>query len=247
MGTRPKVNILFSDHALLVVNKPAGVPTLPDGYDAGNPDLVALLESEFGHLWVVHRLDRETSGVIVLARDEESHRALNTQFESRVVTKVYHALVNGNPAWTERTIAAPLRPDADRHHRTLIDPENGKPAVTAFRVLERFGHGDARYALVEARPETGRTHQIRVHLMALGTPVAVDALYGSPTPILLSAIKKQYRGDVETERPLLDRLGLHASLLEIQHPFTGNMLQIEAPYPKDIAATLNQLRKHAQN
>lgn len=245
MRLRPKVPILFADDAILVVSKPAGVPTLPDGYKANVSDLVALLEPEFGHLWVVHRLDRETSGVIVLARDEAAHKALNTQFEYRDVTKVYHALVRGNPSWDERAISAPLRVDADSRHRTVIDVEDGKAATTAFRVLERFGRGALRLALMEARPETGRTHQIRVHLTSLGMPVAVDALYGTGAPILLSTIKRQYRGDVEDEHPLLDRLGLHAFQLSLQHPRNGEVMAFEAPYPKDIAAALKQLRKHA--
>ncbi|MCL5997123.1 MAG: RluA family pseudouridine synthase [Chloroflexi bacterium] len=239
-----KIPVLHADETILVVNKPAGLPTLPDGYDTERLYLVTALEPEHGTLWVVHRLDRETSGVIVLARNQEAHKSLNTQFEQRDVSKVYHALVSGNPMWDERTISAPLRADSDNHHRTVIDNDMGKPATTAFRVLERFGRGAVRYALVEAQPETGRTHQIRVHLAALGAPVAVDLLYGKAAPILLSEIKRQYRGEVETERPLLDRLGLHALRLSIRHPLTGEQMQFEAPYPKDFGATLNQLRKH---
>jgi RluA family pseudouridine synthase len=245
MAAKFKIAVLYSDESLLIVNKPAGIPTLPDGYVAEQPDLVALLTSQHGALWVVHRLDRETSGVLALARNEAAHRALNTQFESRDVAKVYHAIVNGHPAWDERSIAAPLRPDADRYHRTLVDHEAGKPAVTHCRVLERFGHGALRLTLIEARPETGRTHQIRVHLMTLGFPVAVDALYSTDAPVYLSAIKRQYRGDAEDEQPLLGRLGLHALQLTLRHPVSDTEVTFEAPYPKDIAATLNQLRKHA--
>ena len=230
---------------MLVVSKPAGLLSLPDGYVADAPDLLAVLQPTFGKLWIVHRLDRETSGVVALARNEQTHEALNSQFENRQVTKVYHALVNGNPVWNERSISAPLRVDADRHHRTLIDMDEGKPAETSFKVLERFGRSTRRYTLVEARPLTGRTHQIRVHLAALGVPVAVDTLYGTQTPILLSDIKRSYRGDVEEERPLLNRLGLHAYQLTLQHPLTGQSMTFEAPYPKDFTATLSQLRKHA--
>ena len=111
--------------------------------------------------------------------------------------------------------------------------------------MERFARGAHRYTLIEALPETGRTHQIRVHLMTLGSPVAVDALYGQKTPILLSMIKRNYRGDVDEEFGLLERLGLHAFQLSIFHPETGVEMRFEAPYPKDITATLNQLRKHA--
>ncbi len=245
MSTQTRLPILFEDESMLAVNKPAGLLSIPDGYIPDAPDLLTALQPSFGDLWIVHRLDRETSGVVVLARNEKAHAALNSQFENRQVSKIYHALVNGNPVWTERSISAPLRVDADRYHRTLIDQEAGKPAETSFKVLERFGRQFKRYTLVEARPLTGRTHQIRVHLTALGVPVAVDTLYGTKTPIMLSDIKRGYRGDPETERPLLDRLGLHACQLTVQHPLSGETITIEAPYSRDIAATLNQLRKHA--
>ncbi len=245
MCAKLRMPVVYEDEQLLVVNKPAGLPSLPDGYEPEAPDLTAVLRNAYGDLGVVHRLDRETSGVIALARNEQAHQALNDQFEARRVTKVYHALVTGSPVWDERSISAPLVVDADRHHRTIIDQEAGKPSETAFQVLERFGRGTRRYTLVEARPLTGRTHQIRVHLAALGVPVAVDALYGSATPIRLSEFKRDYRGDVEEERPLLGRLGLHALKLTLQHPVTGEAMTFEAPYAKDFSATLNQLRKHA--
>ncbi len=245
MCAKARLPVVYEDEQLLVVNKPSGLPSLPDGYDPGTPDLLAVLRPDFGDLWVVHRLDRETSGVIALARSELAHRALNDQFEARQVTKVYHALVSGSPVWEERSISAPLVVDADRHHHTLIDHENGKPSETAFKVLERFGHGSLRYTLVEARPLTGRTHQIRVHLASMGLPVAVDALYGSAKPVLLSEFKRAYRGDVDEERPLLGRLGLHACRLAFRHPATDEALTFDAPYPKDLSATLNQLHKHA--
>ncbi|HEY3288620.1 MAG TPA: RluA family pseudouridine synthase, partial [Anaerolineae bacterium] len=169
--TRFKMPVLYEDDDILVVSKPAGLVSVPDGYDTESEHLGMVLEPIYGKLWMVHRLDKDTSGVIVLARTEQAHRALSGQFEERDVAKVYHAIVNGNPVWTERTISAPLRPDADRFHRTVIDINDGKPATTAFKVLERFGSGSFRYALIEAKPESGRTHQIRVHLMALGSPV----------------------------------------------------------------------------
>ncbi len=214
---------IYYDEYLLVVNKPAGLPTLPDGYHKDAPCLVNLLQAEFGRVWVVHRLDRDTSGVIVFARSAEVHRALNIAFDSRAVQKVYHALVVGVPEWDERAIDLALRPDGDRRHRTVIPirPQRGKPAVTLCRVLERF----AGYALIEAKPETGRTHQIRAHLAAVGLPLAGDTLYGGKTAM-----------------GLMERTALHARSLQFKHPITNEVVQFEAEYPTDLAQVLAQLK-----
>jgi tRNA pseudouridine32 synthase/23S rRNA pseudouridine746 synthase len=211
--------ILFSDEYLLAVNKPAGLPTLPDGYDKNAPCLINLLKQQFDRVWVVHRLDKETSGVIVFARTAEVHRTLNIAFDSREVHKVYHAIVIGVPAWAEHTIDLPLRPDGDRRHRTVIDRARGKAAVTHVRVLERF----AQHTLIEARPETGRTHQVRAHFAALDLPLAGDVFYG---------------GTVS----LIARTALHARAIEFEHPVTHEPFHSEAPYPPDFTQALQQLR-----
>lgn len=207
------------------MDKPSGLRTLPDGYNPDIPHLKKLLEPIYGRLWIVHRLDKETSGVIILARTAEAHRALNTQFDQHVIHKVYHALVCGMPAWKEKEVNLPLRPNGDRRHRTVIDPRAGKPALTRLRVLERF----KGYALVEARPETGRTHQIRAHLAAAGHPLAGDRLYGG--------------GDLS---PPLEGLALHARSLELIHPGSGERLTLKASYPAEFQAALERLRLTAK-
>lgn len=220
----PEVPLLYSDAELLVVNKPAGLPTLPDGYQRAAPCLIDLLKSAFppaDRVWVVHRLDRDTSGVIVFARTAAAHRALNQAFEARQISKEYHALSalrGSQPAWEEYVIDLPLRPDGDRRHRTVIDQARGKPAVTRVRVLRRF----AQHVLLAARPETGRTHQIRAHLAALQLPLAGDVLYGG-------------------EAALIARTALHARAISFEHPVTHAWLQFEAPYPADFCAALAQL------
>ena len=239
---QPEKLIVWLDDALLTVNKPAGLLTLPDGYDPHLPHLRGLLEPVYGRLWVVHRLDRETSGIVVLARTAEAHRALSLQFEKRETLKVYHALVIGAPPWQERTLKLRLRADGDRRHRTVIDHQKGKPATTRLRVLERFG----RYALLEASPETGRTHQIRAHLASQGLQVVVDPLYGDGKGLFLSQIKPGYQPRASKEdRPLIGRLGLHAWSLQIRHPLSQESLLLEAPYPKDFYTSLRQLRMNA--
>jgi RluA family pseudouridine synthase len=240
---KPDDLILWQDDELLVVNKPAGLLVLPDGYDPQAPYLISLLAPTYGRLWIVHRLDRYTSGILVVARNPQIHRALNNQFQRRQVHKVYHALVVGRPDWDHQIVKLPLRADGDRRHRTVVDPRNGKHAETAVRLLERF----ERCSLVEAVPKTGRTHQIRVHLAARKAPIAADDLYGDGQGIFLSQIKPNYRPSAtKPERPLIDRLALHAWSLSFEHPTSGEACGFQAPYPKDFSITLRHLRKYSQ-
>jgi RluA family pseudouridine synthase len=220
------IPILYVDEILLAINKPAGLLTLPDGYDPAAPHVRSLLEPHFGRLWIVHRLDRDTSGVLLLARSAETHRALNNQFDQRQVSKLYHALVTGSPDWDTYTVDLPLRINVGHKHRSVVDPARGKPAVTHLRVLERFN----TCSFIEAAPETGRTHQIRAHLAAAGYPLVGDALYGSS------------QRDSSSSGML--RLALHAHQLAIAHPLRCSPLQFEAPYPEDFAHALDQLRQN---
>ena len=230
--------VLWEDAHLLAVNKPPGLRVLPDGYDPEASHLKAILEPVFGRIWIVHRLDRCTSGVLVLARTAGAHRSLNAQFEGRTVFKRYHALTCGLPDWSETTVNLPLRANGDRRHRTVVDFRKGKPSITHFRVLERF----AGFCLLEAIPKTGRRHQVRAHLRAAGLPLACDNLYGDGEPVYLSRIKKGYkkRG---CEAALLDRPGLHALSLEIDHPLTGVRLCFQAKIPEDFERVLHRLHE----
>lgn len=211
--------LLYLDPDLAAINKPAGLLSLPDGYNRSLPHVRSLLEPALGRLWIIHRLDKESSGVMLLARNADAHRELNTQFERGTVIKVYHALVAGKPAWRSRVVSLALRQDGDRRHRTVIDRRRGKPAQTHVRVLRQL----AGYALVEAVPRTGRTHQVRAHLAAIGHPLVADNLYGGEEP--------------PGGWPL-PRLGLHALSLEVHHPRSGAVLRLEAPYPEDYARCL---------
>lgn len=213
------MDILYTDDQILVIDKPAGIPVLPDGWEQDAPYLVKMLEEEFGKLWVVHRLDKGTSGVMIFARNAESHRALNTQFENHEAMKTYHAIVEGNPKWDEKVTKFPLRANVGKKHRTAVDDKNGKPAETHFRVIKRYQ--DA--ALVEAKPMTGRTHQIRVHAYALGHPLLGDVLYGA------------------SETDLTPRPALHAQSLTIE--LNGQRETFSAPYPGDFRATLERLKR----
>ena len=149
------MEILYQDKNLLVINKPAGLSVLPEGWESDAPYLRQMLENEFGQIWVVHRLDKITSGVMVFALTAEAHRELNRQFEQHEVEKVYQAIVEGVPSWDEHTARHMLRTDVGRKHRTVVVHKRGKNSETHFKVLKRGQVG----ALVEAHPTTGRTHQ----------------------------------------------------------------------------------------
>lgn len=233
-----KIDILYKDDSLLAIDKPAGLPVLPDGYARNAPHIKSVLEPEFGRLWIVHRLDRETSGVLLLARTAEAHRNLNAQFAGRQVLKCYHAIVCGWPEWQEKTTHLPLRADGDRRHRTVVDPQYGKRAETEFHFLERLGE----YSLVEAFPHTGRTHQIRAHLAALGFPLLGDDLYGGKAILSDVNIPDGSDVDVAPAPVVIQRTALHAHSLDFQHPVSGAKLHLEAAYPADFAAALRFLR-----
>src|SRR5215204_4931421 len=140
------MKIIYQDQYLIVVDKPTGLSVLPDGWEKDSQYLVKMLEEMYGKIFIVHRLDKITSGVMVFARDAETHRALNIQFENHQAEKVYHAIVQGDPKWDEKTARHPLRANVGHKHRTMVDNKNGKPAETRYRVLRRF----------QARPEEGR-------------------------------------------------------------------------------------------
>jgi RluA family pseudouridine synthase len=214
------MDILYADEHLLVLDKPAGLPVLPDGWEKDAPYLVKMLEADYGRVWIVHRLDKVTSGVMVFARTVEAHRALSLQFEKHEAQKTYHAIAVGVPDWDEKTARHPLRVNVGHKHRTVVDPRHGKPSETRFRVLERFrGH-----ALLEVKPMTGRTHQIRVHASGLGHPLLGDVLYSAP------------------ETKLIARPALHAQTLVFSDPAAGRTLSFEAPYPEDFVSALKSLQ-----
>lgn len=228
--------VLFEDDVLLVLDKPANLLVLPDRFNKALPNLYTTLNEELGSIFVVHRIDKETSGVIVFAKTADAHAQLNEQFEGRTVEKVYHALVIGEIHPVAGVIDLPLS-ETDRGV-TRVDRKRGKESITDYRVVEQF----KGFALVELKPQTGRQHQLRVHLQAMGTPIVADPLYGDGKGFYLSAIKPGYRSEGE-EKPLLSRTALHAASLSIDHPVTGARVTLSAPLPKDMSSVVKYLRK----
>lgn len=191
---------------------------------------------------MIHRIDRDTSGLLLFAKNEQAHKYFNQLFENRLVKKIYLGLATGLLAEAEGVIEQPIEQHPSIPGKMRIG-RSGKPSVTRFNVIEKF----RGYSLVECNLETGRTHQIRVHMQHLGHSLVCDELYGSPDPILLSNFKKKFKLSKEAaaERPLLDRLALHALSVELKD-MHGKTLLLEAPLAKDIEVTLIQLRKFAK-
>ncbi len=220
------MNIIHQDSHILILNKPAGLSVLPEGWEPDAPYLVKLLEAEYEKVWIVHRLDKSTSGVMVFALTPEAHRSLNIQFEKHEAEKVYRAITVGAPPWKERITKFPLRVNVGNKHRTKVDDKNGLRSETRFRVLnwiEMSPELAEGAALLEARPTTGRTHQIRVHAYALGYPLLGDILYSAP----------------ETE--IIARPALHAYSLSFNHPVSNERVAFIAPYPEDFKKALTRL------
>ncbi len=234
-----KPGIIFENDQFIAVNKPPGLLTIPDRHNTELPSLLRMLENEFGKLFIIHRLDRETSGLILFAKNEDAHKYFSQLFEHRGIEKYYAAIVIGSPIVKKGRIEEPIMEHPVNKGMMYIN-RKGKPSITDYEVLEEY----RQYSLVQFQLHTGRTHQIRVHMKHLGNPIACDEVYGNGKPILLSSIKKKFRlsATEETERPMLERLALHSYKLKFKDEL-GTHFDLEAELPKDIRAVLQQLRK----
>jgi 23S rRNA pseudouridine1911/1915/1917 synthase len=236
IGEDIPLDILHIDDDIIIVNKPPAMVVHPaKGHWKGT--LAAALIHHFGPLstvggpdrpGVVHRLDRDTSGVIVIARNDFAHTALMRQFESRQVEKLYTAVVSPPPDRDRDRIELPIGRHPYQREKMAVrdDPAQGKPAMTFYEVVKRAG----RFALVNCHPKTGRTHQIRVHLAQIGSPVVADRLYSGRS----RATDEWVRTGRDTGEPLIERQALHARSIAITHPRTGNRMEFTSPLPADI-------------
>lgn len=233
-------SVIYSDDDFIVLNKRSGILIAADRYNPDAPRLDLMAEKEFGKLYAVHRIDKDTSGVIIYAKNLEAQKGISMQFEQRKVQKTYHALVYGHPLWEDLHVDLALEPDGDARHRTVVNKKFGKPSITDFHLIGVCGP----YSWIEAKPKTGRTHQIRVHLAANNLSIVCDPLYsGNQKPVRLSEVKRKWNGDEDEERPLLSRLALHAYKIQFEHPATHEQVTFTAPYARDMEAVRKQFAK----
>ncbi|MEO5998690.1 MAG: RluA family pseudouridine synthase [Chitinophagaceae bacterium] len=230
--------IIFENEDFIAINKQAGMLSIPDRIQS-QASLKDILREKYSDIYTVHRLDKETSGVIVFAKHEVMHKYLSQQFENRETEKYYTGFVTGTLAEKQGTVDIPIIEHPVKKG-LMITTAKGKDSVTDYEVLEEFGP----FSYTQFTIFTGRTHQIRVHMKHLGHPIACDELYGNGKHVLLSALKKNFKlsAKEEEERPILSRLGLHAGKLVLKD-LSGKKHELEAPLPKDMKALLQQLRK----
>ncbi|MDI1335384.1 MAG: pseudouridine synthase [Lacunisphaera sp.] len=244
----PLPPVLFEDDAVIAFDKPSGLPVAPGRGGPPVENLLDLVRAKWGdEIANVHRLDTDTSGLVLYARTKPALDFLSGQFQSKTVVKTYHALTVGVPPTDEFTVDLVIKEDEGQPGRMCVVKKHGKASLTEFTVHEKFPQpaGRPSFAYLECRPRTGRMHQVQVHLAASGTPVLNDPLYGDMTTLLLSNLKRGYKGRSD-ERPLLTRLALHAGALTFTHPVSRERLTITAPLPKDLAVALKYLRKFAK-
>ncbi|TAE33912.1 MAG: RNA pseudouridine synthase [Cytophagales bacterium] len=231
--------IVFENDDYILINKPPYVASLDERTtDKSGVSILRLAKAYHADAQLGHRLDKETSGIMAIAKNPDAYRHLAMQFEHREVAKRYHAVVNGIHDFDGISVYLPIAPIKDGT-AVRIDREKGKVAETIFNTLKAY----RKHTLVECMPITGRMHQIRVHLMCLKAPIVQDATYGGD-PIFLSQIKRKFNLKQDTEeQPLIQRVALHAHSLTFTQ-LNGDETTFEAPYPKDFDALVKQLEKN---
>lgn len=230
---------MFENDGFFVLSKPYGVSTLDDRHKDKN-SMLAIAKRYWTDAQACHRLDKETSGVLIFAKNPDAYRHLAMQFEARRVHKIYHAVVSGVHRFEEVEVDKPIT--IQRSGQVRIDWEEGKPSLTIFNSLEVFRHA----TLVQCEPVTGRMHQIRIHLASLKAPILADLMYGGKM-LYLSQIKRRFKLAKDTEEePLIKRVALHAHSVKFTDLDNESLVEVIAPYPKDMSALLRQLQIHDQ-
>ena len=232
-----KPDLIYEDDFLIAINKPSGLLSIP-GREGEEDSLKQMLQNNHEQIFTVHRLDKGTSGVIIFAKDESTHKELSLLFETRATEKIYYGLVHGTPSPAHGQIEAAIMQHPSGNNKMVISAK-GKPSLTEYVVLEHF----KKFSWVQFKIYTGRTHQIRVHAEYIGNSIVCDELYGDGKPVYLSSLKNKYNlsKKEEIEKPILQRLALHSASLQFN--FNNKEYFFEATLPKDLKALLQQLKK----
>lgn len=231
--------IVYEDEDIIAINKPANLSSLHERFDSQFLSVVQMCKDIDENYSLCHRLDRETSGVMLISKNTEAYKFIALQFEKRSIHKIYHAVVNASVNINELSVELPLYTDSKR--RVLISRKEGKPSLTVFNTLKQYKH----FSLLSCSPHTGRLHQIRVHAASQNLPLLSDTLYGGK-PAYLKQIKKNVKISGEEEKPLINRVALHAYSIEFESPSKGK-IKITAPYPKDFEVLIKLLDKYDSN
>ena len=232
-------SIVFENNDFVAINKPTGLLTIPDR-EQTEKSLKEYLKEKYGDIFTVHRLDKDTSGLVIFAKNETAHKYFSKLFEDRKVEKYYLGIVLGSPENKTGSIDAPITEHL-LHKGTMTIHRNGKPSLTTYEVME----ANKNYSLVSFQLHTGRTHQIRVHAKHIGHPLACDPIYGDGKPVLLSSIKKKFKLSKhdDEERPMIGRLALHSYKLMFDD-MSGKRVELLAEIPKEFRALMQQLKKN---
>jgi 23S rRNA pseudouridine1911/1915/1917 synthase len=249
--------VIFEDDDFIAVNKPSGVLVIPDRFDKTKENLYDLLNQKYGKIWIIHRLDKDTSGVVIFAKNPEAHRDMSIKWDEKGVVKVYEALVIGEIETENGTINKPIGPLKKKKGVMVIDNDNGKESITHFKTNEKF----MGYTLLDVMPKTGRTHQIRVHLAHIGYPIAGDVLYNrreavgksgvrSPSSAKAAAcspesgVKGKKKKTIPDSRFQVEipRLMLHAAKLSFVHYKKGEAMELAAAMPEDMSKVILRLK-----
>lgn len=239
MKINNNIDTIYQDDNYIFINKDSGMLSIPDRYNQNIPNLRSILEKQFSQIFVVHRLDKDTSGIIMFAKNAEAHKFANDLFENQEIERIYHVFVKGAFPAEYLEIDIPLLTDTGEKGK-IIPSARGKFSLTKVSLIEKYRF----VSLLECNIITGRQHQIRVHLAAIGHPLLVDNLYGDNLEFNLSTIKRKYNTrEDEEEKPLINRLSMHAYSLKFLDKFTNQEIFIKSDYPKDFEILKKKLQK----
>jgi 23S rRNA pseudouridine1911/1915/1917 synthase len=232
------LEFIFENDDFVAVNKPSGLLSIPSS-EGKEASLKEQLKEKYGSIFTVHRLDKETSGAIIFAKNTTAHKFLSLEFENRRVKKIYRGIASGLLSVKKGTIDLPIQNHSAKRNLMIVHAK-GKQSVTDYSVLEEFG----LFSFVEFQIHTGRTHQIRVHMQHLGHPIVCDELYGNAGPVYISSFKRKFKlsKSSDQERPILSRLALHSLSIDFRD-LIGKENTVVAEMPKDLRAFMQQMKK----